>query len=109
MASDNIVTITDDNFEQEVSASTQPVLLDFWAPWCGPCRTLAPILDDIAKDYAGKIKVGKMNVDENTKVPADFFVASIPTIVFFKEGKTIETIVGLSSKDRIVQIIGSLI
>lgn len=101
MASEKIFTVTDDNFEKEVRASTQPVILDFWAPWCGPCRTQAPILEDIAAKYEGRIKVAKMNVDENTKTAAEFSIASIPTLIFFKEGKAVETVIGLSSKDRL--------
>ncbi len=109
MASEHIVTVTDANFEQEVRSSTQPVVLDFWASWCAPCRTLGPILDEIAGEYSGRVKVAKMNIDENPQTPADFSVASIPTLLFFKNGEIAYTIIGLASKSKLTQAIDKLL
>ncbi|MCF8054417.1 MAG: thioredoxin [Deltaproteobacteria bacterium] len=109
MAIGNIVAITDESFEKEVKTATGVVLVDFWAPWCGPCRSLGPILEDVATHYGEKIKVGKINVDENAKIAADFSVASIPTMVFFKDGKATETLIGLASKEKLLKIIDKLL
>jgi len=81
------LTLTEENFESEVLKSAVPVLVDFWAPWCGPCRSMAPIIDDLAKEFEGKVKVGKVNVDENRNLAGSFGVMSIPTLIFFKEGE----------------------
>ncbi|MEO0004449.1 MAG: thioredoxin [candidate division WOR-3 bacterium] len=89
-----VLHLTDANFDNEVNNSTLPVLVDFWAPWCGPCRMLAPVLEQVAQRYAGKIVVGKVNVDENPNVTGRFGILSIPTLIFFKAGKEIERIVG---------------
>ncbi len=86
MASDAILEVTDANFDQEVLNSEQPVLIDFWATWCGPCRALAPVVDEIAKSYQGKVKVAKMDVDRNTATPQRYGVRGIPTLLVFKGG-----------------------
>ena len=81
---------TDQNFDQEVLKSDKPVLVDFWAPWCGPCQAMGPIIDELAKEFEGKAKVGKLNVDENSKIAQDFAVMSIPSLKIFKDGKIFE-------------------
>ena len=90
--------ITQENFEREVLQSDQPVLVDFWASWCGPCRMLAPIIEELAHEQAGKAKVGKVNVDEQPGLAAQFRIASIPTVMVFKGGKPVETLVGVRPK-----------
>ncbi|HEX8931750.1 MAG TPA: thioredoxin [Patescibacteria group bacterium] len=93
------VTFTDQNFKEQVIASKIPVVVDFWAPWCGPCRMVSPIIDELAKEYAGKIVVGKMNVDENQQVSGQFNIMSIPTVMIFKEGKPIGAMIGVQGKE----------
>lgn len=100
-----MITITDDSFEKDVLQSQEPVLVDFWAPWCGPCRMLAPVIDELAKEYEGKVKVGKINTDENPNAPARFKISAIPTLLFFKGGKVVEQLVGVHSKSDIKNIL----
>jgi thioredoxin 1 len=99
----NIITITDDNFEQEVIKSDKPVLIDFWAVWCGPCRIVAPIVEELANEYEGKIKIGKLDVDTNQQTAIKYGVRSIPTLLIFKDGKLHDTIIGAVPKVQIVQ------
>jgi len=99
------LTLTDQSFEQEVLKSDTPVLVDFWAEWCQPCQMVGPVIEELAKEFEGKIKVGKMNVDENATVPGTFGIMSIPTILLFKEGKPVKTLVGVQSKDTFKQAI----
>ncbi len=108
MASEAVLTLTEANFESEISSSTVPVIVDFWAEWCGPCRMLGPILDDLATEQEGKVKVGKVNVDESPNLAAQFSVRSIPMIVFFKDGKAQETVVGVQSKDALLKKLAAL-
>ena len=94
----NVLKFTDSNFDGEVVKSNIPVLVDFWAEWCGPCRLMGPILDEMAPAYTGKLKIGKVNVDENQDTPSQFGVMNIPTMIVFKNGKEAERIVGAMSK-----------
>jgi thioredoxin 1 len=105
MASDNIQTLTDANFEQTVNQSPTPILVDFWADWCGPCRRLAPTVDELATDYQGRVVVAKMNVDENPATPMRFSIRGIPTLLLFKGGQIVEQIVGLADKDSLKRLI----
>jgi len=95
MANENVTEFTDQNFEQEVLQSSQPVLVDFWAEWCMPCRMLAPTIDKIAKDYAGKVKVGKVDTDANRDISIKYGISAIPTVILFKNGQVAQKFVGL--------------
>ena len=99
------VTITKNNFEAEVLRSEIPVLVDFWATWCGPCRMLAPVIGEIAEEYAGTVKVGKVNVDEEPELAMQFRVDSIPTVMLFKEGGLVNTTVGFRPKEQITAML----
>jgi thioredoxin 1 len=101
MASDGILEVTDGNFDQVVLKSDQPVILDFWAAWCGPCKALAPIVDEVAAAYQGKVKVGKMDVDRSPVTPQRYGVRGIPTLLIFKGGQVQEQIVGYVARDVI--------
>jgi thioredoxin 1 len=94
MAGEGVMEVTDANFEQEVLKSEQPVLVDFWAVWCGPCKAIAPIVEGVAQAYAGKLKVAKVNVDQNGATPSRFGIRGIPTLLFFKDGKVADQVVG---------------
>lgn len=101
MSNKNILTITSENFEEEVLKSSEPVLLDFWAPWCGPCRTIGPVLDELAPEYAGQIKVGKINVDEEPELAQSFKVRGIPALYALKDGEVVDQIVGWGGKKKL--------
>jgi len=103
------VVLTDDNFEEEVIKAETPVLVDFWAEWCGPCRMIGPVIEEIAEEFAGKIKVGKLNVDQNQGTAAKYRISSIPTLLFFKGGKLVEEMVGVQSKSKLVEVINKVL
>ena len=106
MASDKIVTVTDDTFETEVLKSDQPVLVDFWAEWCGPCRMVAPVLDQIAEEMNGKVRIAKLNIDDNQRIAYQFQVQSIPTFILFKDGQMADRMMGAMPKSAFQNFIG---
>jgi len=101
----NITNVTDQTFEQEVLKANQPVLVDFWAAWCGPCRMIAPTVEALANEYAGKAKVAKVNVDENQSTPSQYNIRGIPTLLLFKDGQVKEQLVGAASRDVIENLL----
>lgn len=105
MAGKNVVTITEANFKSEVLESAQPVLIDFWATWCGPCRAIAPLIDQLADEYQGRAKIGKVDVDSNQSLAGSFHISSIPTIMVFKGGQVVEQIMGGRPKPAMAALI----
>ena len=101
MASENLTVVSDANFEDEILKAGRPALVDFWAPWCGPCKALGPLVEGLADQYHDQVKVAKINIDDNQKTAAAYGVRSIPTLILFKEGKVLDTMIGLVSKDRL--------
>ena len=102
---ENLLELTDDNFQNEVVESGQPVLVDFWAPWCGPCRQIAPLVEELAGTYTGSVKFCKVNIDENPGAARKYGILTIPSLLLFKGGEVVDTLVGLQSKDRLTQAI----
>lgn len=107
MAKD-ILEVGDSSFESEVLKSDKPVLVDFWAPWCGPCRAIAPIVEELAKDFGDKVKFTKCNVDENPTTPTKYGIKSIPTLIFFKDGEIQDKVIGIVAKSRLEEMISSV-
>jgi thioredoxin 1 len=105
--SERIVHVTDDSFEQEVLQSSNPVLVDYWADWCGPCKMIAPVLDEIADEYDGKVRIAKLNIDENPNTPPRYGIRGIPTLMLFKQGEVEATKVGAVSKSQLTAFIDS--
>ncbi|MCM0080299.1 thioredoxin [Geomonas sp. Red32] len=105
MASENVLTFTDDNFEKEVLQSPIPVLVDFWATWCAPCKAIAPLIDAVASEYEGRVKVGKVNVDDNPATPGKYGVRGIPTVILIKDGKVLDQVVGAIPKTQLEALI----
>ncbi len=101
-----MIQVTDDTFEAEVLKSDLPVLVDFWAVWCGPCKAISPIVDEVATEHEGKLKVVKMDVDSSPQTPAKFFIRSIPTLILFKDGNVVDQLVGAVSKPKLVEFVG---
>ena len=104
--SDALTYVTDDNFDAEVLQSDLPVLVDFWAVWCGPCKAIAPLVDKLAETKAGQLKVAKMDVDNSPQVPARYFIRSIPTLLLFKDGKVVDQLVGVASAAKLDEFVG---
>jgi len=109
MAGEHTLQFTDANFDEEVMSSDKPVLVDFWAEWCGPCKALTPVVDELARDYSGKAKIGKVNTDENRQISVRFSVSAIPTVMLFQNGEIVEKFVGLRSKKDFQAAIDRLI
>lgn len=105
MDSSYVTAATDDNFDTEVLKSIKPVLVDFWAPWCGPCRAVGPIVEELADQFKDNVKVMKLNVDDSQKTAQNYNVRSIPTLILFKEGKIVDTLIGLAPKERLEDFI----
>jgi thioredoxin 1 len=106
--SDSTVTIDENNFDSEVTRSDKPVVVDFWAEWCGPCKMIAPLLDEVAKEKAGSVKIGKVNIDENQSLSFKYNVRAIPTLLFFKNGQVVDQVTGMTSKKDLLGRIDAL-
>lgn len=103
--SENIINVTDSNFESMILESNVPTLVDFWAAWCAPCKAIAPIVEEVASQYTGKLRVAKMNVDENPSTPGKYGVRGIPTLILFKDGKVVDQLVGAVPKNQITELV----
>ncbi|MFZ5758497.1 MAG: thioredoxin [Thermodesulfobacteriota bacterium] len=105
MADDKVLHVTDADFEQQILKSDIPALVDFWAPWCGPCKAIGPMINELAGEYAGKVKIAKMNVDENPETPGKYGIRAIPTLIFFKNGSVADQITGAVGKTQLMAMI----
>ncbi len=109
MAGENVVTVSEDNFESQVVKGNQPALVDFWADWCQPCKMLAPIVEELADEYKDKVLVGKLNVDDNPSIATQFGIRGIPTLLLFKDGQVVQQMVGVKSKAEIKKLIDDMV
>jgi thioredoxin 1 len=107
MAGANVLELTDTNFQSEVLNSNEPVLVDFWAPWCGPCRKIAPMIDELASEYSGSVRVGKVNIDDNQQAAMQYGIEAIPTLIVFKGGKPVQRFQGIPAKARLQEALDS--
>ena len=109
MSGETVIHVSETTFDAEVLKSSHPALVDFWAPWCGPCRAIAPALDELAEEYKGKVRVAKINVDENRKLAGDHGIQSIPTMLLFKDGKVVDKVIGLVPKERLKALVDKVL
>ena len=109
MSGETVIHVSETTFDAEVLKSSQPALVDFWAPLCGPCRAIAPVLDELAEEYKGKVRVAKINVDENRKLAGDHGIQSIPTMLLFKDGKVVDKVIGLVPKERLKALVDKVL
>jgi thioredoxin 1 len=109
MATPDVLTFEDATFEQEVLKSETPVLVDFWATWCGPCKAIAPVVEDVAREYKGKLKVGKLDIDSHQQVPQKYGIRSIPTLLVFKGGRVVDTIVGAVPRSKLLDAVKKVV
>ncbi len=109
MAGEDILTLTDSNFHEKLAEATLPVVVDFWAEWCGPCRMLAPVLEEVARELKGKVVVGKLNVDENQRTARDFRVVSIPTLILFRDGVEVARLTGFRPKEDLLRFLAPVL
>lgn len=109
MASDKVMHISDSEFESKILQGDLPCLIDFWAPWCGPCKAIAPVIDELAEEYAGRLTIAKMNVDDNPATPGKYSIRAIPTLILFKDGEKVDQITGAVGKSQLVELIGKAV
>jgi len=109
MASDKVIHISDSEFDNKILKGTLPCLVDFWAPWCGPCKAIGPVIDELAEEYDGKLQIAKMNVDDNPATPGKYGIRAIPTLILFKNGEVVDQITGAVGKAQLADLIGKAV